>query len=126
MSDATCSADSARPLKPALLKGLRLRCPCCGDGPLLYRYLKPHAQCSECGLDLSHQRADDGPAYLTILIVGHLMGVLLHVSYVAIRPEPLTLALSMAAFATLSALLLLPRVKGMIIAYQWAKGMHGF
>lgn len=126
MTDATITATQTRALKPALLKGLRLKCPNCGEGPLLYGYLKPHDRCSSCDEDLSHQRADDGPAYLTILIVCHLMGVLLHVFYVAFRPEPLTLALSLGAFAVVASLLLLPRLKGMIIAYQWAKEMHGF
>ena len=118
--------EDERSCRQAVWRGWRGRCPNCGSGRIMDGYLKTRRSCQVCREDFYHHRADDGPAYMTILIVGHLMGVLLHVSYVAIRPEPLTLALSMAAFATLSALLLLPRVKGMIIAYQWAKGMHGF
>lgn len=115
-----------RPTGPALLNGARLKCPSCGEGPLLHHYLKPHHACSACGQDLSHQRADDGPAYLTILIVGHIMGFALHVIYSTFRPEPLALALILSSIALTASLVLLPRLKGMIIAYQWAKRLNGF
>lgn len=129
MSDASffTSEDAApRAIKPAIVNGLRLKCPKCGKGKLLHSYLKVNDECASCGLDLSHQRADDGPAYLTILIVGHIMGFALHIAWVTWRPEPWVLATSMSLIATVSALLLIPRMKGLIVAYQWAKRMHGF
>ena len=115
-----------RPLRPALARGFRRRCPHCGAGPLLRGYLTLRQRCTVCGEDLSHARADDGPAYLTILIVGHLMAPLLHWFFVAFRPEPLVLA---TIFCTLTAglsLYLLPRIKGAMVGFQWAKRMHGF
>lgn len=120
------SAKTPRPLKPAVLNGLALKCPRCGEGRLLHGYLKVEDSCACCGLDLSHQRADDGPAYLTILIVGHIMGFALHIAWLLWRPDPLTLSLGLSAVALVSALLMLPRMKGLIVAYQWAKRMHGF
>ena len=66
-----------RPLRQAMLRGWRRRCPCCGSGPMLRGYLKVRESCPVCGEALHHQRADDGPAYLTILIVGHLMAPLI-------------------------------------------------
>lgn len=124
MSHAADAQD--RELKPALLKGFRMRCPNCGRGEMLHSYLKVHDRCSECGEDLSHQRADDGPAYLTILIVGHIIGFALHLAFVWIRPDPLTLALGLSALAVGASLWLLPRFKGMIVAFQWARRLHGF
>jgi hypothetical protein len=59
-----------RPLKPALLRGWRCRCPNCGAGPMMRGYLKVRDACPVCQQELFHHRADDGPAYLTILIVG--------------------------------------------------------
>jgi uncharacterized protein (DUF983 family) len=115
-----------RAIKPAILRGLRLRCPNCGKGKLLHRYLKVKSNCASCGQELHHNRADDGPAYLTILIVGHILGFALHILYVNFRPEPLTLALLMSAVTIISSLCLLPRMKGLVVAYQWAKRMHGF
>lgn len=115
-----------RDLKRATLHGLRLKCPNCGRGRLLHSYLKVNDECSSCGQDFRPQRTDDGPAYLTILLVGHLMGFALHFAYVTFRPEPLTLALTLSVAAVASALLLLPRMKGLVVAWQWAKRMHGF
>ena len=118
--------DNDRPLKPAIWNGLRLRCPNCGQGKLLHSYLKVNDTCSHCAQPLHHQRADDGPAYLTILLVGHLLGFVLHFVYTTWRPDPLTLALIMTVVTVSGALALLPRMKGLVVAYQWAKRMHGF
>ncbi|WP_027259623.1 DUF983 domain-containing protein [Leisingera aquimarina] len=115
-----------REMKPALLKGLRLRCPNCGEGKLLHSYLKVNDSCSECAQELHHQRADDGPAYLTILVVGHILGFALHIVYTQLRPDPWTLAIIMSVITVGASLVMLPRMKGLVVAYQWAKRMHGF
>ncbi len=120
------SATDERPTWPAIVKGFRCRCPNCGKGKLLHSYLKVNDGCAYCGQELFHHRADDGPAYLTILIVGHLMAPALHVSYVHWRPEPLTLFLIFALGCLALSLYLLPRLKGVVVAYQWARRMHGF
>ncbi|MEL7013213.1 MAG: DUF983 domain-containing protein [Pseudomonadota bacterium] len=89
-------------------------------------YLKLRDTCPHCHEDLSHARADDGPAYLTILIVGHLMIPFLHISFTMWRPDPWVLfAVFGVACLTLS-LYLLPRLKGGVVAFQWAREMHGF
>lgn len=119
-------AETMRPLGPALRKGWRRRCPNCGSGPLLKSYLKVHDECSVCREDLSHQRADDGPAYLTILIVGHLMAPLLLIVFETWRPEPLVLFTIFAIGCVALSLYLLPRLKGAVIGFQWARRMHGF
>ncbi len=111
---------------PAVVKGFRCRCPNCGKGKLLHSYLKVNDTCAHCGQELHHHRADDGPAYLTILIVGHLMAPALHVTFVQWRPEPLTLFLIFALGCLALSLYLLPRMKGIVVAYQWARRMHGF
>ncbi len=77
LTDTSHRAPEDRPLKPALLRGWRRRCPNCGAGPMLRGYLKVRDSCPVCGEELHHHRADDGPAYLTILIVGHLLAPLL-------------------------------------------------
>ncbi|UWQ90291.1 DUF983 domain-containing protein [Aliisedimentitalea scapharcae] len=120
------TTEEDRPMKPAILNGLRLKCPNCGQGKLLHSYLKVNDTCSHCAQPLHHQRADDGPAYLTILLVGHILGFALHFVYTTWRPEPLTLALIMTAVTVTGALALLPRMKGLVVAYQWAKRLHGF
>ncbi|MCF3593220.1 DUF983 domain-containing protein [Rhodobacteraceae bacterium LMO-12] len=127
--DTTTSTDTEteeRQLGPALRNGWRRRCPNCGSGPLLKGYLKVHDECSVCREELFHHRADDGPAYLTILIVGHLMAPLLYMVFVRWRPEPLVLFTIFAIGCVALSLYLLPRLKGAVVGFQWARQMHGF
>jgi uncharacterized protein (DUF983 family) len=126
MSDISVNETAERPLMPALVKGLQCKCPNCGEGRILEGYLKVADACSECGEDFTPQRADDGPAYLTILVVGKVVIFVLSLMWEYMRPSPVMLAVSMCALATVVALLVLPRFKGMIVAWQWAKRMHGF
>ncbi len=129
MTDSATNApidDTDRPMRQSLWRGWRRKCPCCGEGKLLHSYLKVNNSCSVCGEEFHHHRADDGPAYLTILIVGHLMAPLLHVTFTTFRPEPLTLFTIFAVGCTSLSLYLLPRLKGAVVAFQWAREMHGF
>jgi len=122
---ATVSFDD-RPMRPAMLRGWRRRCPSCGSGPLLRGYLKVRDTCPVCNEELHHQRADDGPAYLTILIVGKLMIPPFFWAFLTYRPDPLVLA-SLFSVATVAlSLYLLPRLKGVIVGIQWSRRMHGF
>ncbi|MDR0809682.1 MAG: DUF983 domain-containing protein [Gemmobacter sp.] len=118
--------EEDRPLRPALLRGWRRRCPNCGSGPLLRGYLKVRESCPVCGEDLHHQRADDGPAYVTILLVGHVVGPALLWAFIRWRPDPLVLATIFSVIAITMSLWLLPRVKGAFVALQWSRRMHGF
>jgi uncharacterized protein (DUF983 family) len=128
MTDALSpDIDAAeRPFWPSVLRGWNRRCPNCGQGPLLRGYLKVRDTCPVCREELHHHRADDGPAYLTILIVGHLLAPLIMVVYTNFRPEPWTMATMFSVGTVALSLYLLPRLKGAFVALQWAKKMHGF
>jgi len=115
-----------RPVKPALLRGLRLRCPACGEGRLMAGYLKTQHDCPYCNEPIHHHRADDGPAYATIFATGHVLAPMLLFVYATFRPDPLVMAIGFCVGFTAIALFLLPRFKGMFVALQWAKRMHGF
>lgn len=115
-----------RPLRPALLRGWRRRCPNCGNGPMMRSYLKVRDDCPVCGEEFHHHRADDGPAYLTILIVGKLSVAAILYTFLAYRPDPMVLGSIVAVGAVALSLYLLPRLKGAIVGFQWAKRMHGF
>ena len=115
-----------RDTRTALLRGWRRRCPNCGQGPMMKGYLKVRDACPVCDEVLSHHRADDGPAYLTILIVGHLMAPMIIWVYSTFRPEPLIMATGFTIVCVSLSLYLLPRFKGGIVGLQWAKRMHGF
>lgn len=122
----TDDASEERPLKPAMIRGWRRRCPNCGSGPLLKGYLKVRDRCPVCEQELHHQRADDGPAYVTILLVGHILAPLMLFVFTEFRPDPLVLAAIFSVGAVGLSLYLLPRLKGVIVGFQWARRMHGF
>lgn len=115
-----------RPLWQAMRRGWRRRCPNCGNGPLFRGYLQVRESCPVCGEELFHHRADDGPAYFTILIVGHVMAATILWVFRTFRPDPLVLAAILSVEVVALSLFLLPRVKGVLVAIQWAKRMHGF
>lgn len=125
-ADTLPEAELPRDSKLAIKRGLRLKCPRCGEGALFYRYLKVQPECPCCGLDLTPQRADDGPAYLVILVVCHLAGFMMAILWESFRMEPVVMASLMSVFVTVVALALLPSAKGLFIAVQWANRMHGF
>ena len=121
MSFATLPMSSEkRSIGEGLRRGLVGRCPNCGEGRLFSGYLKVEPRCGACGHDLSRYRADDGPAYFTILIVGHLfIAPLLCFSFIWTWNPVLVVALTLPAVAAVS-LTLLPRIKGAFIGGQWA------
>lgn len=110
----------------ALKRGIRRVCPRCGEGKLFRAFLKVDDNCSACGLDFTPHRADDLPAYLVIIIVGHLvvpLALMIETNY----SPPVALQLSIYLPLTLFAsLLLLQPVKGAVVGVQWALRMHGF
>ncbi|MBM3611920.1 MAG: DUF983 domain-containing protein [Alphaproteobacteria bacterium] len=115
-----------RPWQRALWRGFGRRCPACGARTLMAGYLKVAPACTRCGEDYSHQRADDGPAYLTILIVGKLLAPAIFWVFVTFRPDPAVMAAGFSAATVVLALWLLPRIKGGFVALQWSRRMHGF
>lgn len=119
-------AHQERPLKMALRRGWRRRCPNCGRGPLFSGYLKVADHCPVCEQQFHHHRADDGPAYITILLVGHLVAPLLMGTYTWFHPDPIVMATLLSVLCVALSLYLLPRIKGAFICLQWARRMHGF
>ncbi len=54
------------------------------------------------------------------------MAPMIHVVYTKLRPEPLVMATLLTVGSVAMSLYLLPRLKGVVVAVQWAKRMHGF
>jgi uncharacterized protein (DUF983 family) len=115
-----------RDLWLAMKRGFRGRCPRCGEGKLFCAYLKVANTCSVCNLDFTPHRADDLPAYLVIVIVGHVVvPTALMIETEFAPPVALQLAIYLPLTLILSLLLLQP-VKGTVVGLQWALRMHGF
>jgi len=110
----------------AMKRGFRGRCPRCGQGKLFRAFLKTADACSNCGQDFSAHRADDLPAYLVIVLVGHVVvPTALYIETNFSPPVALQLAIYLPLTLLLSLALIQP-VKGTVVALQWALRMHGF
>lgn len=104
----------------AVKRGLRLCCPNCGRGRLLSGYLRQAEGCKYCGERTGDIRADDGPAWATILIVGHLVSPAFFVFAQRNETAPLLPFLVIAGLVVGLSLLLLPRMKGLFVGLIWA------
>jgi len=101
-------------------RGLSGMCPSCGKAKLFTSYLKVTARCPSCGHDLAQYKSDDGPAYFTILIVGHLLlGPLLLLEIARTLPLEVITVLMLTGLVGVT-LWLLPIVKGAFVGAQWA------
>jgi len=121
--------DVALPPRDSLLalkRGIGCVCPACGQVRMFRALLKVNDNCPACGEALHHHRADDFPAYLNIILVGHIVVPLVLFVETAFAPAywihlviwlPLTLILAFA---------LMHPIKGAVVAWQWAMRMHGF
>jgi uncharacterized protein (DUF983 family) len=106
--------------RTALWRGWRGLCPRCGDGSLFGGFLKMLSRCPSCGLDNEPYRADDAPAYFTIFAVGHIVvPLVLVVERYGNQPPLWFHAVLWLPLSVLLALLLLPRIKGAVIALLW-------
>jgi uncharacterized protein (DUF983 family) len=115
----------ARSLRSSMLRGLRRRCPACGEGRLFTGYLKVRERCAKCEEPLGHIRADDIPPYVTILIVGHLIVPLVLIVYQNYQPA---MWLSLTVWPLLTIVLtlaLLSPIKGAIVSAMWVLRLRG-
>ena len=105
-------------------RGLAHRCPECGKGRLYRDYLKIEDSCEVCAHPLGEYRADDGPAYLTIVLIGHLaLAPLLFFPIVWESPSHISLPILLTSIGALT-LVVLSRVKGGWIGLMYALGVR--
>lgn len=115
------TSSPAKPLSRAVVlrRGVAQRCPKCGQGAIYSAYLKPVVVCAACGESFADIRADDGPAWLTIMVTGH-MAVPVAI-YMAMHDtgHPALALLGMVLATIGLALLILPRAKSIFIGMIW-------
>ena len=103
-------------------RGLGLRCPNCGEGRLLTRYLKIRTPCEVCGTDNTVYPSDDFPPYLTILVVGHVV-LPLFIWSDHFGPSVWLQAAIWLPFTLVMCLVLLPVMKGATVGVCWATNL---
>jgi uncharacterized protein (DUF983 family) len=126
MPDLACPGREPKTLKAALWRGVRCICPACGAARLFSAFLKPVLHCPACHQDWSHQRADDFPLYIVILVTGHLVVPCIALVETTFHPPTWVNIALWLALVTLLCVGLLQPAKGGVIAYQWWLGMGGF
>lgn len=116
-----------RNLAVAVGRGFVGRCPNCGKGAMFRAYLSVNPRCPVCSEDLSAERADDAPAFLTLLVACCVGGAGVLLSDDASSQLPLlAVAVIWLAVTAVVGLLVLPQIKGAVVGYQWALRLHGF
>ena len=126
MHDMLQSLLAKPAMQTPLMRGLRGRCPKCGEGHIFRAFLKVADNCEVCGEAFHHHRADDFPAYLVIVIVGHIVGAATLAVEATFAPPLWLHAVIWLPITIAMALGLLQPIKGAVVAYQWEHGMEGF
>lgn len=116
--------EIVHPLLRSIGRGLRHKCPSCGDAPLFRRYLKVNEACPACEHRLAQYPADDGPAYVTILLTGHLIIAPLLLFPIVWESDPIYSVPIILGALTILMLAALPRVKGGWIGLMYALGVN--
>ena len=118
MPDASRTAPT---LGLALRRGLAGKCPACGGAKLFGRFLKPVSSCTSCGRDWTVQRADDFPAYLVVLVLGHLLIPVVVEVNLLFDVSMVVQMLLLPAVALMAVLAMIQPAKGFVIALIWAR-----
>ncbi len=109
----------------AIGRGLKRRCPRCGEGRAFLGYLTLVDECAVCGASLGQIRADDFPPYLTIFLVGHIV---VPSALIAEQNWAWSTQLHMAVWLPMTLfllLLVLPVMKGAAVGLMWRLGLKG-
>ena len=114
------NSEPRRDVWLAIRRGLKLSCPACGRGRIMAGYLRQAEGCLHCGERTGDIRADDGPAWATILLVGHLISPFFFVFANRDADAVWIPFLVVAGLVVGLTLLLLPRMKGLFVGLIWA------
>ena len=119
--------EAERPLIRSIKRGLLNTCPACGSGKLFRAYLKPVEKCASCQEEMFHERSDDLPPYIVVVVLGHVMlGGYLMTDTLFPHFYWWVHLVIWVPLSVIVALLILQPIKGGVIGLQWALRMHGF
>ncbi len=103
----------------ALWRGASMKCPRCGAGRIFEGYLKRRDACPQCGESFEGLEADDGPAWLTIGLVAHIVvPLLIFLERGELMPYWREAAI-LVAVTIVATLVFLPISKGFFVAALW-------
>jgi uncharacterized protein (DUF983 family) len=100
-------------------RGLRGRCPACGEGHLFQGFLNLRPACEKCGQDFAFADAGDGPAVFVILIGGAIVVGAALATEIVFQPPYWLHAMLWLPLILLVTLAPLRLIKGVLIALQF-------
>jgi uncharacterized protein (DUF983 family) len=103
----------------SIRRGLRARCPSCGEGKLFSGFLDLAPRCERCGLDYSFADSADGPAVFVIFIAGFIVVFAALIVEFTYAPPYWVHAVLWLPLIVLTTLLPLRPMKGLMIALQY-------
>jgi uncharacterized protein (DUF983 family) len=103
----------------SIRRGLRGRCPNCGEGRLFAGFLDLAPRCERCGLDYSFADSADGPAVFVIFIAGFIVVFAALIVEFAYAPPYWVHAVLWLPLIVVTTLLPLRPMKGLMIALQY-------
>jgi uncharacterized protein (DUF983 family) len=96
-------------------RGMMGRCPRCGQAKIFAGYLRPVEHCPVCAAALAAQPADDIHPWLTLLIMAHLVGIFVTLTFVfGYDPGP-AFIVAFGAGVVVVTLVVLRAAKGVVI-----------
>jgi uncharacterized protein (DUF983 family) len=102
-----------------IARGLRGRCPRCGEGRMFSGFLNLRPVCEKCGLDFSFADAGDGPAIFVILGAGFVVVFAALITEIVYKPPYWLHAVIWLPLVLIVTLLPLRMIKGLLIALQY-------
>ena len=107
------------PVERAIMRGIRGRCPRCGEGRLYQGFLGLKPKCETCGLDYGFADAGDGPAVFIILIGGFIVVFAAMIVEIMYQPPYWVHAALWVPLILIVTLGPLRPIKGVLIALQY-------
>lgn len=118
------AADAVPSFGTVLARGVRNRCPHCGEGRIFDGYLKVVRECSVCHTPLGELRADDAPPYFTIFLVGHLLVPFVFWIERAYQPPMWLHMVAWLPLFTLLSMAVLRPIKGATVGWMYRLGVN--
>jgi uncharacterized protein (DUF983 family) len=116
------SSEQTRKTTTAIWRGLKCRCPQCGQGWLFHHYLEQVEHCAVCGEPLAYYRVGLILPLLVITVVGHVIGFVMLEMELSGAGSPLVYLYVLVPLAIIVPMAILPSCKGAIIGLLWANG----
>lgn len=115
---------SRPPVVPTLARGLRRRCPRCGEAPLFARFFTLHPRCTACGLEYERNPGDTWALWL----IGDrlFIAVVIIAVFLVARSDSWTFALVLTVVTVVPLVWTMPHRMGICIAIDyWVRAAWG-